>query len=129
MDLKMARILGIILDIVIPSLFFITMLLIQSQIRPIVAQAYIEGTGYIFSAVSLAVPFAARSLYLKQGKSVQSRMVGYALYELPSTLGLIYFLIGGNLLHGAGFCLLSAGYFLLLDSYVFGDKNEIENKN
>jgi hypothetical protein len=124
MEKKLAFLLGIILDVAIPVAYLITMLLIRSYVKPVASLHYIEGVGYIFSAVSLIVPFAVKRFYEKSGKTLQGRMVGYAFYEIPAVLGLVYFLIGGKLIHGTGLLFLSVGYFFVLDKYVFGDGNE-----
>lgn len=124
MDKKLAKLLGIILDVVIPITYLLTMLVIKSYVKPVASMNYIEGVGYIFSAVSLVVPFAVKRFYKKSGRKLQAKMVGYVFYEIPAVLGLVYFLIGGKLLHGVGLLALSVGYFCLLDKYIFGDNDE-----
>lgn len=124
MDKKLAKILGVILDVIIPITYLITMLLIKSYVKPVADYNYIEGVGYIFSAVSLIIPFAVKRFYEKSGKTLHAIMVGYAFYEIPAVLGLVYFLIGGKLIHGMGLLALSVGYYFLLDKYVFGEENE-----
>jgi len=124
MDKKLAVLLGIILDVAIPIAYLITMFLIKSYVKPVASPNYIQGVGYIFSAVSLIVPFAVKRFYEKSGRTLQGRMVGYAFYEIPAVLGLVYFLIGGKFIHGAGLLFLSVGYFFILDKYIFGDENE-----
>jgi len=124
MDKKLAKLLGIILDIAIPIAYLITMLVIKSYVKPVASMNYIDGVGYIFSSVSLIIPFAVKRFYEKSGKTIHARMVGYAFYEIPAVLGLVYFLIGGKLIHGVGLLALPVFYFLFLDKYIFGTNDE-----
>lgn len=123
MDLKQAKVFGMIMDVVLPILYLIMIAAIHRHIRPIAGPGYINGIGYLFSAVSLLTPLAAFKLYQKGGRTIQFRLVVYAAYTLPATLGLVYFLIGGQLRYTIGFMVLTAGYFLLLDHLVFGSSH------
>ena len=120
MDLKQAKVFGFVLDVVLPAVYLLMVLLIYRHIEPIASPAYINGIGYLFSMVAIATPLAAWKLYQKGGRTIQFRLVGYASYQLPATLGLVYFLIGGQVRYVIGFMLLTAGYFLFLDQLVFG---------
>ena len=125
MDLKQAKVFGAIIDIFLPCLYGLMVFFIRPFIRPIASEAYINGVGYLFSAVVLLTPLAARKLYVKGGATLQFRLVVYAAYLLPATLGLVYFLIGGIMRYVIGFMLFTVVYYLLLDKLVFG---EIENE-
>lgn len=124
MDLKQAKVFGLIINIFLPLLYIGMVLIIRPFIKPIASAGYINGIGYLFSSVALLTPLAARKLYLKGGQTIQYRLVVYASYLLPATLGLVYFLIGGQLRYVFGFMILTAGYFLFLDRLVLGEKNE-----
>ncbi len=121
MDLKQAKVFGFVLDVVLPAVYLLMVLLIHPHIKPIASQAYIDGIGYLFTIVAMVTPLAAWKLYRKGGKTIQFRLVGYASYQLPATLGLVYFLIGGKIRYVIGFMVLTAGYYLFLDQLVFGE--------
>lgn len=122
MNLKQAKVFGLILDVLLPAVYLLMVLLIHTHIRPIANPAYIDGIGYLFTSVAIMTPLAAWKLYQKGGRTIQFRLVGYASYQLPATLGLVYFLIGGQIRYVIGFMVLTAGYFLFLDRLVFGDQ-------
>ncbi len=124
MDLKQARVFGSIIDIALPGLYLIMVALIHPYIEPIASQSYINGIGYLFSIVTLMTPLAAWKLYRKGGRTIQFRLVGYASYQLPATLGLVYFLIGGQIRYVVGFMLITMGYFLFFDKLVFGERDD-----
>jgi hypothetical protein len=127
MDLKQAKVFGAIIDIFLPCLYVIMVIFIQPFIKPIASEAYVNGVGYLFSAVVLLTPLAARKLYLKGGSTLQFRLVVYAAYLLPATLGLVYFLIGGIMRYVIGFMLFTVAYYLLLDKLVFGEEKDESN--
>ncbi len=120
MDLRQAKVFGAVIDIFLPLLYVIMAFFIKPFIRPIASEAYLNGVGYLFSAVVLLTPLAARKLYLKGGQTIQFRLVVYAAYLLPATLGLVYFLIGGIMRYVIGFMIFTVAYYLLLDRLVFG---------
>lgn len=125
MDLKQAKVFGAVIDIFLPCLYLIMVVFIRPFIKPIASEAYVQGVGYLFSSVVLLTPLAARKLYVKGGRTLQFRLVVYAAYLLPATLGLVYFLIGGIMRYVIGFMLFTVAYYLLLDKLVFGeDHNE-----
>ncbi|RLE18747.1 MAG: hypothetical protein DRJ08_01260 [Acidobacteria bacterium] len=124
MDLKQAKVFGAVIDIFLPCLYGLMVFFIQPFIRPIASAAYINGVGYLFSAVVLLTPLAARKLYLKGGRTLQFRLVVYAAYLLPATLGLVYFLIGGIMRYVIGFMVFTMAYYLLLGKLVFGEKDD-----
>ncbi|MCK5879740.1 MAG: hypothetical protein KAH24_08165 [Holophagae bacterium] len=124
MDLKQAKVFGAIIDVFLPCLYGVMVLFIQPFIRPIASESYINGVGYLFSAVILLTPLAARKLYLKGGSTLQFRLVVYAAYMVPATLGLVYFLIGGIMRYVMGFMLFTVAYYLFLDKLVFREEHD-----
>ncbi|NOZ12325.1 MAG: hypothetical protein GXO69_01600 [Acidobacteria bacterium] len=126
MDLKQAKVFGAVIDVFLPFLYGLMVYFIHPFIKPIASESYVNGVGYLFSAVVLLTPLAARKLYLKGGCTIQFRLVVYAAYLLPATLGLVYFLIGGIMRYVIGFMIFTVAYYLLLDTLVFGKEGHDE---
>ena len=120
--LNIEQTVGIILDIINPVLIIIVMLLIKDKIHSLVDYRVIEGIGYIFSGFSILIPFLAKRIFLKIKNVRQAKMVVFVLLEMPYIFGFVYFLLGGSLRYSIGFCVLTMGYFLFGQPFMFGER-------